>query len=96
MRGDTGLEVRHNQVCVIVHNLGSTYNYDPCLFLLKGSTIPVIYILFAAFCTLNFLMILIFADPEKRQRGWPSYIGLLVLLGCSIANVLDRLGVVDL
>ena len=41
-------------------------------------------------------MILIFADPEKRQRGWPSYIGLLVLLGCSIANVLDRLGVVDL
>lgn len=34
--------------------------------------------------------------PAKRANGWPAYIGLLILLSCSIANGLDRLGIIDI
>ena len=39
---------------------------------------------------------ILFTVPENRVRGWPSYIGTLVLLGCSIAYALDKLDVIDI
>ncbi len=45
---------------------------------------------------LLWLLSIAFVDPDKRFRGWPSYIGLLTLLICTIANGLDKLDVINL